>query len=95
MVDVVANHNVWDGSGDSVDYSQFNPFNSEDQYHSYCLIQDYEDQTQVEECWLGDDTLPLPDLKTEDEAVASEYQSWISGLVSNYSSKLISNQYRI
>jgi alpha-amylase len=87
MVDVVVNHNVWNGDGSSVDYSQFNPFNSEDNYHPYCLIEDYEDQTQVEECWLGDDALPLPDLKTDDQGVAAEYDSWISGLVSNYSGK--------
>ena len=34
---------------------------------------------------MGDTTVPLPDLRTEDSSVASEYSSWISALVSNYS----------
>lgn len=88
MVDIVVNHNVWDGDGASVDYSIFNPFDTEDKYNPYCLIDDYEDQEQVENCWLGDKTLPLPDLNTNDESVQQEYNSWIKGLVSNYSSKL-------
>ncbi len=29
--------------------------------------------------------VPLPDLRTEDDAVAKGYQTWISELVSNYS----------
>lgn len=95
MVDIVVNHNVWDGPGESVDYSQFNPFNTEDKYHTYCLIEDYEDQDQVENCWLGDTTLPLPDLNTNDESVKNEYNSWINGLVSNYSSKSSPNRFTV
>ncbi|KAK2788739.1 hypothetical protein FQN52_006495 [Onygenales sp. PD_12] len=84
MVDVVVNHNGWDGDASSVDYSQFNPFSSQDQYNSPCEI-DYEDQSSIEDCWLVTTGTSLPDLKTEDPAVAETYNSWITGLVANYS----------
>ena len=43
MVDIVVNHNGWNGPPDSVDYSKFNPFNSKDDYNTpYCEI-DYND----------------------------------------------------
>ncbi|GME28447.1 hypothetical protein GTA08_BOTSDO06744 [Neofusicoccum parvum] len=85
MVDVVVNHNGWAGSASSVDYSRFIPFNSQDYYHSYCTVSDYNNQDLVEDCWLGDDTVQLVDLKTEDSRVLEGYETWISQLVSNYS----------
>lgn len=85
MVDIVVNHNGWNGAPSTVDYSSFKPFNSPDDYHSYCTI-DYNNSTSIQDCWLGDTQVPLPDLKTESPTVASGYQSWISQLVSNYSS---------
>jgi alpha-amylase len=85
MVDVVVNHNGFNGAGPSTDYSVYNPFNKEEYYHSYCEILNYNNQTNVEDCWLGDTTVALPDLRTEDPAVSQEYYSWINGLVSNYS----------
>lgn len=42
-------------------------------------------KTNIEECWFGDKYVPLPDLRTETQAVASGYQTWIKELVSNYS----------
>lgn len=42
-------------------------------------------QTQVEQCWMGSQNVPLPDLRTEDSGVASTLNNWISGLVSDYS----------
>lgn len=87
MVDVVVNHNGWAGSASSVDYSRFNPFNSQDYYHSYCTV-NYNSQDSVEDCWLGDNTVQLVDLNTEDSRVVQGYETWISQLVSNYSSEL-------
>lgn len=86
MIDVVANDNGWPGSSDTVDYSVFYPFNNQKYYHSYCTI-DYSNQTSVEDCWLGDSSVELVDLKTEDSTVANMYYSWIAQLVSNYSSQ--------
>jgi alpha-amylase len=34
---------------------------------------------------MGSTNVPLPDLKTEDSAVASVWNTWISNLVSDYS----------
>lgn len=39
------------------------------------------------QCWLGDDVVPLADLRTEDDDVQSIFNDWISGLVSQYNSK--------
>ncbi|PGH17299.1 hypothetical protein AJ79_01183 [Helicocarpus griseus UAMH5409] len=84
MVDVVVNHNGWAGEASSVDYSQFVPFNSKDQYNEPCDI-DYDDQSSIEDCWLVTTGTSLPDLKTSDPGVAEVFNSWITGLVSNYS----------
>lgn len=76
------------GAGNTVDYSVFNPFNANDYFHSYCEVTDYSNQTNVEDCWLGDTTVSLPDLNTESETVQNIWYSWVGSLVSNYSSKL-------
>lgn len=89
MVDVVTNHNGWNGPASSVVYSRFRPFNDKKYYHDYCPISNYSDQAMVENCWLGDSNYELPDLRTEDKAVSDEYNKWIKQLVSNYSSKSI------
>ncbi|PSS09146.1 glycoside hydrolase family 13 protein [Amorphotheca resinae ATCC 22711] len=84
MVDVVTNHMGYLGCGTCVDYSIFNPFNSESDYHPFCLI-DYNNATSVTDCWEGDNTVSLPDLRTEDSGVLSVWEDWITSLVSNYS----------
>jgi alpha-amylase len=87
MVDVVANHNGWPGAPNTVDYSQFHPFNNANHYHSYCPVEDYSNTTQVEDCWLGDSKVELVDLNTQNTDVINGYSKWISQLVANYSSK--------
>ena len=83
MVDVVVNHLVSTVSPPS--FSSFNPFNQESDFHSKCLITDYNNQTQVEQCWLGDDNLPLVDVDTEDDGIVNTSYNWIKTLVGNYS----------
>ncbi|KAJ5358365.1 uncharacterized protein N7496_010778 [Penicillium cataractarum] len=85
MVDVVANHMGYAGAGNTVDYSVFNPFDSSSYFHSYCEITDYSDQTNVEDCWLGDTTVSLPDLDTTLSSVQTIWYDWVADLVSNYS----------
>ncbi|KAJ5093297.1 hypothetical protein N7456_009158 [Penicillium angulare] len=85
MVDVVTNHMGYAGAGNDVDYSVFNPFNSEDYFHAYCEITDYSNTTMAEQCWEGDTTVSLPDLNTESETVQNLWNDWITDLVSNYS----------
>ncbi|KAI9737441.1 MAG: hypothetical protein M1834_009595 [Cirrosporium novae-zelandiae] len=84
MVDVVVNHFAWPGSESSVDYSDFYPFDSSEYFHSYCEI-NYDSQTSIEDCWLGDSTVELVDVNTDLTTVQSEYQTWIAELASNYS----------
>ncbi|KAI0429393.1 alpha-amylase [Xylaria sp. FL1042] len=83
MVDVVVNHFAADTAPQNVDYSMFNPFNTADKFHTYCPI-DYDNATSIIECWLGDTTVPLPDVKTEDSGVRDTYNGWIEDLVSTY-----------
>lgn len=40
----------------------------------------------MEDCWLGDTTVSLPDLDTTLSSVQTIWYNWVSGLVSNYSS---------
>lgn len=82
-----------------MDYSVFKPFSSSSYFHSYCLISNYDNQSNVEDCWLGDTTVSLPDLDTTQTSVQTLWYDWIADLVSNYSStsnfhtmKLISDQ---
>ncbi|KAF3389655.1 Alpha-amylase A type-3 [Penicillium rolfsii] len=91
MVDVVANHLGYKGAGTNVDYGIFDTFNSKDHFHSYCEITDYSNQTNVEDCWLGDTIVSLPDLNTESETVQNIWYNWVGSLVSNYSSKQPNN----
>jgi alpha-amylase len=42
-------------------------------------------QTQLTECWAGDQRVPLPDLKTTSERVRRGYNEWISHLITTYS----------
>ncbi len=86
MVDIVVNHNGWSGPTSSVDYTKFRPFNDIKYYHNVCSV-NYDNQTSIEDCWLGDNEVPLADLRTEDQVVLNEYSGWIKELVSNYSSK--------
>jgi alpha-amylase len=86
MLDVVVNDFAWAGAGTSVDFTKFNPFNNEDYFHQYRLLSsDVNNNTCVEECWLGDTVVSLPDLKTETPQVSSMLCSWAQEMISNYS----------
>lgn len=43
----------------------------------------------IHQCWMGDDTISLPDLRNEDEEVQNMLGTWVSELVSNYSSMIM------
>jgi alpha-amylase len=83
MVDVVVNHLVSKNTPPT--YSDFNPFNNQSDFHPECFITDYNNQTDVEQCWLGDTNLPLADVNTENDEIVSTYYAWIKTLVGNYS----------
>ncbi|KAK0703832.1 glycoside hydrolase family 13 protein [Lasiosphaeria miniovina] len=84
MVDVVTNHMAYKGCGSCVNYSIFTPFSSASYFHPFCFI-DYSNQTSVEVCWQGTNTVSLPDLRTESDDVRLVWNNWIAGLVSTYS----------
>lgn len=53
-------------------------------FHPFCLI-DYNNATSIKVCWEGDNTVSLPDLRTEDSDVLSTFETWIANLISTYS----------
>jgi alpha-amylase len=53
-------------------------------YHPYCQV-DSANVTSEQQCWLGDTTVPLPDVDTENPEVVSKYSEWIADLVHTYS----------
>jgi alpha-amylase len=67
-----------------LDFSNLSPFPSESDYHPRCDIKDYTNQTEVEQCWLGDNILPLADLNTEDPSIVKALNSWISDFTQKY-----------
>ncbi|KAI0640874.1 glycoside hydrolase family 13 protein [Trametes meyenii] len=83
MVDVVVNHMV--GTADPPNFSAFKPFSAQSDFHSECFVSNYDNQTEVEQCWLGDKNVPLVDLNTEDSNVVQTMNTWISKLVTDYS----------
>lgn len=84
MLDVVPNHFGSFSSRATVDYSSFNPLNQQSYFHIPCEI-DYNNPNTVETCWLGSDTVSLPDVKTEDPVVSYLLGQWINRMVSEYS----------
>lgn len=64
-----------------MDFASISPFNTASQFHRECIISDYNNQTDVEQCWLGDDKFPLPDLNTEDPAIVQTMNDWIKNIV--------------
>ncbi|KAJ6505398.1 GH13 alpha-amylase precursor [Mycena sanguinolenta] len=92
MADVVVNHyagnprNTTPSALDlfDIDYPTFLPFGTESDFHRQCFITDYTNQTNVEQCWLGDEHLLLPDIDTEDEDVVDTLYQWIKATVAQY-----------
>ena len=86
MLDVVVNHMA-------VPSPHFNftcfphPFNVSSSFHRRCFVAESPDpsnQTAVEQCWLGDTKMPLPDLNTEDSAIVGKLLDWGHKLVQDY-----------
>ncbi|KAJ7184194.1 alpha-amylase [Mycena filopes] len=81
MVDVVANNVM--ATSLKPDWSTYY-FSDASDYHPYCPV-DFSNITSEQDCWLGDTTVPLPDLNTESASVISKYGAWIHDLVETYS----------
>jgi alpha-amylase len=89
MVDVVINDMGFATNGadpaTGIDYSVFYPFNDQKYYHSWCNITDFDNYTDAQFCWLGDEQVALPDLNTESQEVSNMMNEWAAQLVANYS----------
>jgi len=66
------------------DYSTLQPFGGQSSFHRQCFISDYDNQTDVEQCWLGTPTAPLIDLDTENSTNVDIMNNWVKNLVSDY-----------
>ncbi|RDW69853.1 hypothetical protein BP6252_08873 [Coleophoma cylindrospora] len=65
MIDVVANHMAFDGTAETVDYSNLNPFNNQDYFHRLCWIDNYNNQTNLEDaCLYPSFTREVTDLRS-------------------------------
>lgn len=85
MIDVIVNDMASAGWGNTTDYSKLTPFDKEEYYHPFCWITEWDNMTNVEDCWLGDDVVALADLDTTNAYVISTWESWVSEMVANYS----------
>lgn len=83
MLDVVVNHLAATSVPPS--FGSFVPLNQQSDFHAQCWIVNYNNQTEVEQCWLGDDKVALVDVNTEDSNIVSTLNNWVKDLVSNYS----------
>jgi alpha-amylase len=86
MIDVVANNYAYAGPGQDTVFSDFVPFNSAVFLHPFCYISNYNNDTDAQNCWLGNDIVSLPDLNTESEYVMSVWDQWAQDVIANYSS---------
>ncbi|OSX57019.1 glycoside hydrolase family 13 protein [Postia placenta MAD-698-R-SB12] len=86
MIDVVVNHMAATALPPNLNYSAFAPanFSKSSDFHPFCWITDYSNQTNVEQCWLGDSNVPLADVDTEDPSIVTFLNGWIHDLVQVY-----------
>ncbi|KXN90497.1 Alpha-amylase 1 [Leucoagaricus sp. SymC.cos] len=80
MVDIVVNNVM--STSTQPDYSKYF-FNNATFYHPYCPIS-WGNTTSEQNCWLGDEKVPLPDVDTANPTVIAQYGDWIQGLVKEY-----------
>jgi alpha-amylase len=98
MLDVVVNHVAVpvervDGrtvpvgllDGQFVPPPGYGAFSRSDHFHPHCWIRDYDNATDLEQCWIGDGgPLALADLDTENEEVVEELLSATKDLVERF-----------
>ncbi|KAI5992456.1 glycoside hydrolase family 13 protein [Pisolithus albus] len=96
MLDVVVNHmlppnpiNMTAFSSEQASANSKNfstgvaPFTDVSYFHQPCWIGNYSNKTEVEQCWLGNETMPWADVNTEDAGVAGMLSQWISKVISD------------
>lgn len=60
------------------------PFTDLTDFHPLCWITDYSNQTQVEQCWLGNESMPWADVDTENADVIGTLNDWISDVIKDF-----------
>ncbi|KAF8841394.1 glycoside hydrolase family 13 protein [Paxillus ammoniavirescens] len=60
------------------------PFEDLSDFHDLCWITDYSNQTEVEQCWLGNESMPWADVNTEDPEVVGTLNDWITDVISDF-----------
>jgi len=75
ILDAVPNHMAPD-----VPFNEINPFNKDEYYHDYCVINNENNQAERENCRL----FGLPDLKQEHPFVQEKYTQWVKDIVNEY-----------
>ncbi|KAL5520212.1 hypothetical protein ACEPAG_9425 [Sanghuangporus baumii] len=82
MLDVNVNH--MGSNSTPANVSWLLPFMNETNYHYQCSIDDWTNQWEVENCWLGDNNIQLPDLNTENQTVVDMLNTWINQTVDTF-----------
>ncbi|GJE95538.1 glycoside hydrolase family 13 protein [Phanerochaete sordida] len=94
MVDVVINHLAAPTNPPQYTSLYSAPFNTDSSFHNECFINatDYPNppvyagnQTRVEQCWLGDNNLPLADINTENQDLVNFWYNWVANMTKTYS----------
>jgi len=60
------------------------PFTDLSDFHSVCWITDYSNQTEVEQCWLGNESMPWADVDTENPEVIGTLNSWVTNVIGDF-----------
>ena len=60
------------------------PFTDLSDFHPLCWITDYGNQTEVEQCWLGNENMPWADVDTENPEVVGTLNDWIADVIGDF-----------
>lgn len=82
MLDVNVNNMASNSTPANVSYLL--PFMNETNYHRQCSVDDATNQWELENCWIGDGKVQLPDLDTESPLVINMLNSWVKNLAGEY-----------
>lgn len=82
MLDVNVNH--MGSNSTPANVSWLLPFMNETNYHEQCWIDNWNDQWQLENCWLNNGQVQLPDINTENQTIVDMLNMWVNNTVSKF-----------
>ncbi|EPY51585.1 alpha-amylase [Schizosaccharomyces cryophilus OY26] len=85
MFDALANSMAIPGPPDNITYSHLHPFNSSEYFHPFCWI-DYAstNDSDIQDCWSGDNEIILADLDLESDVVSKYLNEHVHDVVQRY-----------